>query len=896
MFSVSYIYLTRSNVKASLLSAVLIVSMFAIFAPATVTSVKNIVSPTAVQKLTTSVAESLGKETSEQMDIVVQTTDNAQVVSEIESLGGEVSQVYKSVEALAATVPADKILELASNPNVKRIYEDTVRYLASGETGPKPPDPGPVELELMEELPEANIIPLDVKEIGSVTPSTYHISKLTHAEEVWEETEFGAESTVAIIDTGCWNETYTDLETDRTYYPWYYIDDPNVTNVIGGIDLSYDVGTEYEGYGNPMNHYHGTACGYFLAAHVYIIFGDGHPWGEAIYRYDPEGTWKDEDNNTWVTCRGIAPSAEIYAIKVFDHTGGGIPSSIVMAGIDHAIQQKDTGAYDIDVISMSLGGGVGADGEDPEDLLVDAAREAGITVVVAAGNEGPGTMRVGSPGSAKTCITVGGATDPVHERVYADAVTGSAWLGMYYYPHDELQMWRWSSKGPTADGRLKPDVVATGSHLFFGLTPAELPSTIGLGSGTSFSTPQVSGEAALLNSYVEINDLTLGPRHIKKAIMEGAEPMSGFTHVEQGFGYIHIVNSLEILKGMPEELPPEEWPWHHHVGNLWFPPLDLLCLKDGKVTVNDIVLKPGRYAYFAFWVGNEVDSIKISVSGVELSDWNPLFGDSYNVYLTTAERGGIDSYLIGYPDAPQYFIGDSVSLVMMDTDCQPGVVRLVLENDFSSFGEISFDEVKVEVTELWVGGWRKRVCLYNRGTYIPEAQVKVYSGKIETHWGTIKEGETDTYTFEIPDETGLAYVILSWWRDWNKWATSDLDLIILCPDGTIDWKGATGASPEAIIISAALNGTGDYTILIDGYGVYFDKKEYYKLEIIYLADPSTPLWSSDVFSIDCFTCIKSPKYGVAIAWIYDLDFDYWYIGGFTKLTQRRRGCRWASLR
>ena len=872
----------------------LIASMFAVFAPITVTSVNNMIAPAAVQKLTTSAAESLGKETSEQMDIVAQTTDNAQVVSEIESLGGEVSQVYESVEALAATVPTDKILELASNPNVKRIYEDTVRYLASGETGPKPPDPGPVELELMEELPEASIIPLDVKEIGSVTPSTYHISKLTHAEEVWEETEFGAESTVAIIDTGCWNETYTDLETDRTYYPWYYIDDPNVTNVIGGIDVSYDVGTEYEGYGNPMNHYHGTACGYFLAAHVYIIFGDGHPWGEAIYRYDPEGTWKDAENNTWVTCLGIAPSAEIYAIKVFDHTGGGIPSSIVMAGIDHAIQQKVTGAYDIDVISMSLGGGVGADGEDPEDLLVDAAREAGITVVVAAGNEGPGTMRVGSPGSAKTCITVGGATDPVHERVYAD-IAYAAYIpifgpiGPYYYPSEELGMWRWSSKGPTADGRLKPDVVATASLLFYGLTPSRLPYTIGLGSGTSFSTPQVSGEAALLNSYIEINDLTLGPRHIKKAIMEGAEPMSGFTHVEQGCGYINIVNSLEILKEMPEELPPEEWPWTHHVGDWWFPPLDLLYLEDGKVTLNNIVLKPGRYAYFAFRVGNEVDSIKISVSGVELSNWNPLFGDSYNVYLTTAERGGIDSYLIGYPDAPQYFIGDSISLVMMNTDCQPGVVRLVLENDFSSYGDISIEELTIEVTKLRVSSFGKQVILYNRGVNIDKAQVDVYPGKIETYYGRIREGEMDTYSFTIPDAEGLAYVTLSWWRDWSKWATSDLDLIILCPDGTIDWKAATGASPEATIINAALNGTGDYTILVDAYGVYFDKSEYYKLEIIYLADPSAPLWSSDVFSINYFACVKSPKYGVAIAWIHDLDFDYWYIGGFT-LLKRKHGC------
>jgi hypothetical protein len=320
--------------------------------------------------------------------------------------------------------------------------------------------------------------------------------------------------------------------------------------------------------------------------------------------------------------------------------------------------------------------------------------------------------------------------------------------------------------------------------------------------------------------------------------------------------------------------------------------VDITRLRHGVATFEDIVLEPAKYAYFYFRLNSEVDSIKITITGVELSDWNPIFGDSYNVYLTTAARDGIGDYLIG---DPQWFMGDSELIVSLNTDFQPGVVRLVLTTDFSSFGQISFDEVKVEVTELSVGGWGKGVYLSNRGTYIPEAQVEVYSGTIETHWGTIKEGETDTYTFEIPDETGLAYVMLSWCRDWNKWATSDLDLYVYGPYGSIDWAGATGAAPEATIIDASFTGTGEYTIVIDGYQVYFDKREYYKLEIVYLADPSTPLWSSDVFSINRFATVKSPEYGVAVAWIHDLDFDYWYIGGFT-LLKRRRWCGGIGVR
>ena len=103
------------------------------------------------------------------------------------------------------------------------------------------------------------------------------------------------------------------------------------------------------------------------------------------------------------------------------------------------------------------------------------------------------------------------------------------------------------------------------------------------------------------------------------------------------------------------------------------------------------------------------------------------------------------------------------------------------------------------------------------------------------------------------------------------------------PDGSFDTKGATGASPEATVIQADLTGTGEYTIIIDGYQVYFDRRECYELEIIYIADPSTPLWSSNVFSVKCIAFVKVPKYGVAVAWIHDLDFDYWYIAGYTLL-------------
>jgi hypothetical protein len=85
-----------------------------------------------------------------------------------------------------------------------------------------------------------------------------------------------------------------------------------------------------------------------------------------------------------------------------------------------------------------------------------------------------------------------------------------------------------------------------------------------------------------------------------------------------------------------------------------------------------------------------------------------------------------------------------------------------------------------------------------------------------------------------------------------------------------------------------LNGKGAYTLLVDGYQVYFNKPEFYSIEIAYIAD-STPLWSSPVFTLEWFECVESPETKLAVVWLYDVDFDYWYIGGFAQLKRFRGG-------
>ncbi|MBH0230588.1 S8 family serine peptidase [Halobacillus yeomjeoni] len=102
--------------------------------------------------------------------------------------------------------------------------------------------------------------------------------------------------------------------------------------------------------------------------------------------------------------KGIAPDAELYAYRALGP--GGVGSSVqVIAAIEEAVEDG------MDVINLSLGNDV--NGPDwPTSHAVNKAIELGVTVVVAAGNSGPGAWTVGSPATSSEAITVGAYSFP----------------------------------------------------------------------------------------------------------------------------------------------------------------------------------------------------------------------------------------------------------------------------------------------------------------------------------------------------------------------------------------------------------------------------------------------------------------------------------------------------
>ena len=233
------------------------------------------------------------------------------------------------------------------------------------------------------------------------------------------------------------------------------------------------------------------------------------------------------------TLKGVAPDAKIYAYKVIDANGGGTFSDVI-AGIERSTDPNSDGDFSdhIDVISMSLG----APG-DPDDLVSkasDNAAEIGVVVVAAAGNSGNyNYLTIGSPGTSRKAITVG-ASDKADLMAY------------------------FSSKGPTAIGSTKPDVVAPGMLICAArmstfepwLEKSEYKKCVDdshvLLSGTSMATPHVAGAAALIKQSHP--DWT--PQEIKNTI-KGTAIDLGNDSLTQGSGRVDVLKAVQANKPYP---------------------------------------------------------------------------------------------------------------------------------------------------------------------------------------------------------------------------------------------------------------------------------------------------------------------------------------------------------
>ena len=200
--------------------------------------------------------------------------------------------------------------------------------------------------------------------------------------------------------------------------------------------------------------------------------------------------------------RGAAPGCGIISLKVLDRYGTGSQDDVLRAlrWIRENRQQ-----YRIRVVHISVGTTCNSKRNHARLLeSVEQLWDEGVVVVTAAGNQGPRPGSITAPGSSKKVITVGSS----------DLLEGRSAI---------------SGRGPTAECVCKPDIVAPGNKIM-SCVPGK-PYSYGVKSGTSMSTPLVTGAIACALE----KDPTLTNTDIKTMLMNSADDM-GLPQNQQGWG------------------------------------------------------------------------------------------------------------------------------------------------------------------------------------------------------------------------------------------------------------------------------------------------------------------------------------------------------------------------
>ena len=386
---------------------------------------------------------------------------------------------------------------------------------------------GTIETELLDDLLNVEgVVFLTLN--GELRIALDNAIGIHHVDTVWDFGYTGEGISVAIIDTGLDpnHVGINDFDDDPSTY------DPKIVAFYDALDESSDDGS---GETTPYDdHGHGSHC-------AGITAGTG-----AV----DEGPLSD-GSTPW---RGVAPDATLVGVKVLDGGGSGSFAE-VMKGMEWTIDNQIK--YNIRSASMSLGGvwliELTQEQEERVTTLANEMVAAGISLMIAAGNSAAyGT--IGTPGAAKDVITVGATEDSRQLAVY-------------------------SSKGPTHEGQIKPNVAAIGSAVMS--VEAEgtgepaydsngSPNGYTSMSGTSMATPMVAGMAVLLHQA----NPDLQPLMIR-SILETTAEYRFLSHPvrpnnDYGWGFVEMDMALaEAIKydaSISVELDPET-PMIYYEGN-----------------------------------------------------------------------------------------------------------------------------------------------------------------------------------------------------------------------------------------------------------------------------------------------------------------------------------------
>jgi serine protease AprX len=295
---------------------------------------------------------------------------------------------------------------------------------------------------------------------------------------------------------------------------------------------------------------HGTHVAGIIAGAISADGGE-HKEIRAVTRHRDEDGEITYDPVPLTAISGMAPKCKLLSFKVLDDTGDGEASSLI-AAIEQIQQINRHGRrLRIHGVNMSVGYEFEPEwfacGQSPLCVEVDLLVRSGVVVVVAAGNTGYGynqdafkgtavpaglDLTINDPGNADLAITVG-STHREMPHVY----------GVSYF----------SSKGPTGDGRIKPDLVAPGEKILSCAAGEPLKKAQEKvkgdceyveDSGTSMAAPHVSGVIA---AFLSVRREFIGrPETVKEIFTSSATDLKRDRHF-QGHGLVDLMRAIQSV-------------------------------------------------------------------------------------------------------------------------------------------------------------------------------------------------------------------------------------------------------------------------------------------------------------------------------------------------------------
>ncbi|MEA2695334.1 MAG: serine protease AprX [Acidobacteriota bacterium] len=704
--------------------------------------------------------------------------------------GARVEYQFQNVSGIVATLPLSAVPAIQSRPDVVNIAKDVLV------AAPHPADKT-VEAAQGSQVLTASTLPA----FSASRPSDYLFNnELIGASTLHAQGITGSGVIVGIIDSGTANNPTQVADI--------------AGSVIGGESFVPAAEDPVLSATSTHNNPHGTWVGTVIAGHAIFLFSANSTLVKSIQAHAPDSVISCAVLGCPATLAGVpvigvAPSAKLYALKVFDSLGHGASNARIAAAMDRAITLKknfDNGvpsvptnpgcgttednpcvynSLNIQVVNMSLGGLTLYAARDLEDKITTEMLKAGITVAVAAGNSGPGAFTAESPGTGPGSLVAAAAATPPHERILGDLQFGLG-FGSLLFPFNGIQTASFSSRGPTADGRYGVNVTTNGFANF-----VQSPSgSFSLVSGTSFAAPTAAGAAALLRQKFP----TASATKIRNALIAGANPnvlADNPTKIDQGSGFLDIpAAAAKLASGTVSGALPTP--------GLSSPVVDLNVLPLGITTVNlsggtfsahVSNLLPGQVKQFYVRTFDTTDKLTVQVNNLTPAlppaQQNQFFGD--DIFLAVLDAPTSAAFDLTPQPGGVFVDGDTT---ISANNPQSGIIRVALQGSSNNAGAVSADVV---------------ISTHQANLGLP------------TSAGLVKQGAEDVVHFQVPAGKSQLTFQLSWVHDWGFYPTNDLDLIIEDPNGNVNAAGATLNSPERVTVSNPVAGT--WTARIQGFQI-----------------------------------------------------------------------------